>query len=164
LPKSEITGNRPEHAAPPPAKLSEPRPPWPALSSRVQVAPALRLAPPLAHEAFQALGPSRTSPEARDHPHRTSVARPRAWTGHSGEPFFNSSRTPLPSSRVKLSDPFDWSIVPWIGRTPRRRRAPPLAHADRPTPTIPDGDPHIAVTLRTSPTPSATSPEQSHRR
>jgi hypothetical protein len=96
LPKSEITGNRPEHAAPPPAKLSEPRQPWPALSSRVQVAPALRLAPPLAREAFQALGPGRTSPEARDYPRRTSVARPRAWTGHSGEPFFNSSRTPLP--------------------------------------------------------------------
>jgi hypothetical protein len=129
-----------------------------------QVAPVLRLAPPVAREAFQALGPGRTSPEARDRPHRTSVARRHAWTELSGEPFFNSSRTPLPCSLVKLSDPFDGSISPWIGQTPRRRRAPPPVHADRPTPTIPDGDPHIVVTVRTTPTPSATSPEQSHRR
>jgi hypothetical protein len=49
-------------------------------------------------------------------------------------------------------------------RTPRRRWAPPPVHVDRPTPTIPNGDPHIAVTLRTSPTTSDTSPEQSRRR
>jgi hypothetical protein len=61
-----------------------------------QVAPALRLAPPVAREAFQALEPCRTSPEAQDHPRRTSIARPRAWTEPSGEPFFNSSRAPLP--------------------------------------------------------------------
>jgi hypothetical protein len=48
------------------------------------------------HEAFQALGPGRTSPEARDRLHQTSVARLHAWTKLSGEPFFNSSRTPLP--------------------------------------------------------------------
>jgi hypothetical protein len=95
-PRSEITGNCPEHAAPPPAKLSEPRPPWPALSSRVQVAPTLRLASPLAREAFQALGPGRTSPEARDHPRRTSVARPRAWTELSGKPLSNSLHPCLP--------------------------------------------------------------------
>jgi hypothetical protein len=71
--------------------------------------------------------------------------------------------THLPWSLVKLSDPFNWSIVPWIGRTLRRRRAPPPAHVARPTQTIPDGDPHIVVTLRTSPTPSTTSPEQSRR-
>jgi hypothetical protein len=40
-----------------------------------QVAPALRLASPLAHEAFQVLGPGRTSPEGEDRPHRTSAAR-----------------------------------------------------------------------------------------
>jgi hypothetical protein len=61
-----------------------------------QVAPVLRLALLVAREAFQALGPGRTSPEARDRPHRTSVARLHAWTRHSGEPFFNSPRTPLP--------------------------------------------------------------------
>jgi hypothetical protein len=129
-----------------------------------QVAPALRLAPPVAREAFQVLGPGRTPPEGEDHPRRTSVARPRTWTELSGKPLSNSLHPCLPQHPVKLSDPFDWSIVPWIGQTPRRRRAPPPAHADRPTPTIPDGDPHIVVTLRTSPTPSTTSPEQSRRR
>jgi hypothetical protein len=72
-----------------------------------QVAPVLRLAPPVARKAFQALGPDRTSPEARDRLHRTSVVRLHAWTKLSGEPFFNSSRTPLPCSLVKLSDPFN---------------------------------------------------------
>jgi hypothetical protein len=72
-----------------------------------QVEPVLRLAPPVAREAFQALGPGRTSPEARDRLHRTSVARLRAWTKLSGEPFLNSLCTPLPCSLVKLSDPFD---------------------------------------------------------
>jgi hypothetical protein len=166
-PRSPSPANHPSLAPAssfPPAIAPELRPPWPAHSSHPQVAPVLRLAPPVACEAFQALGPGRTSPEARDRPHRTSVARLHAWTELSGEPFFNSSRAHLSCSLVKLSDPFDWSISPWIGRTPRRRRAPPPAHADRPTPTIPDGDPHIVVTVRTSPTPSATSPEQSRRR
>jgi hypothetical protein len=72
-----------------------------------QVTPVLRLAPPVARKAFQALGPGRTSPEAQDRLHRTSVARLHAWTKLSGEPFFNSSRTPLPCSLVKLSDPFN---------------------------------------------------------
>jgi hypothetical protein len=85
----------------------EPRPPWPAHSGHPQVEPVLRLAPPVAHEAFLALGPGRTSPEARDRLHRTSVARLHAWTKLSGEPFFNSSRTPLPCSLVKLSDLFN---------------------------------------------------------
>jgi hypothetical protein len=80
----------PEHAAPPPAKLSKPRPPWPAPSSRVQAAPTPRLASPLAREAFQVLGPGRSSPEARDRPRRTSVVRRRAWTKLSGKPFSNS--------------------------------------------------------------------------
>jgi hypothetical protein len=72
-----------------------------------QVAPVLQLAQLVAREAFQALEPDRTSPEARNRLHRTSVARLRAWTKLSGEPFFNSSRTPLPCSLVKLSDPFN---------------------------------------------------------
>jgi hypothetical protein len=55
----------------------EPRPPWPAHSSHFQVAPAARLASPLACEAFLALGPGRTSPESQDRPHRTSAARLR---------------------------------------------------------------------------------------
>jgi hypothetical protein len=58
--------------------LPKPRPPWPARSSRVQATPAPRLASPVAHGAFQALGPDRTSPETRDHSRRTSVARGRA--------------------------------------------------------------------------------------
>jgi hypothetical protein len=61
-----------------PPPLPKPRPPQPACSSRVQVVPAPRLAFPVAREAFQALGPSRTSPETQDHPRRTSVARLRA--------------------------------------------------------------------------------------
>jgi hypothetical protein len=96
LPEPKITGIRPEHAAPPPAKLSEPRPPWPAPSSRVQAAPTPRLASPLAREAFQLLGPDRTSPEARDRPRRTLVARRRAWTELSGKPFSNSLHPRLP--------------------------------------------------------------------
>jgi hypothetical protein len=79
-----------------PPLLPELRPPWPAHSSHPQVTPALRLAPPVAREAFQALRPGRTSSEAQDHPRRTSVARLHAWTELSGEPFFNSSRAHLP--------------------------------------------------------------------
>jgi hypothetical protein len=59
---------------PPVPKL---RPPWPAPSSRFEAAPALWLASPVAREAFQALGPGRTSPETQDRPRRTSVARLR---------------------------------------------------------------------------------------
>jgi hypothetical protein len=61
-----------------------------------QVATALRLAPPVAREALQALGPGRTSPEARDHPRRTSVARLHTWTELSGKPLSNSSHPCLP--------------------------------------------------------------------
>jgi hypothetical protein len=82
LPKLEITRICLEHAAPPSAKLSEPRSPWPAPSSRVQVAPTPRLA--------WVLGHGRTSPEDRDRPRRTSVAHRRAWTELSGKPFSNS--------------------------------------------------------------------------
>jgi hypothetical protein len=58
--------------------LSKPWPPRLACSSRVQVAPAPRLALLVAREAFQALGSGRTSQETQDHPRRTSVARLRA--------------------------------------------------------------------------------------
>jgi hypothetical protein len=61
-----------------------------------QVTPALRLPSPLACEAFQVLRPGRTSPEARDHPRRTSVARPHAWTELSGKPLSNSLQPCLP--------------------------------------------------------------------
>jgi hypothetical protein len=61
-----------------PPPLPKPRPPQPARSSRVQVAPASRLASPVSREAFQALGPDKTSPEIQDHPRRTSVTRGRA--------------------------------------------------------------------------------------
>jgi hypothetical protein len=43
--------------------LPKPRPLRPARSSRVQAAPAPRLASPVARGAFQALEPDRTSPE-----------------------------------------------------------------------------------------------------
>jgi hypothetical protein len=43
-----------------------------------QAAPVTRLASPVAREAFQALGPDRTSSETRDRPRRTLVARGRA--------------------------------------------------------------------------------------
>jgi hypothetical protein len=74
-----------------------------------------------------------------------------------------SSRARLLWSLVKLSDTFNWTVSPWLGQTPRRRWAPPPAYVDQPTPAIPDGDPQIAVTLRTFPTSSTTSPEQSLR-
>jgi hypothetical protein len=79
-----------------PPSPPEPRPPRPAHSSHVQVAPAPRLALQVARGTFQALGPDKTSQETRDHLRRTSVARGRAWTEQSGEPFSNSSRTLLP--------------------------------------------------------------------
>jgi hypothetical protein len=53
----------------------------------------------------------------------------------------------------------NWNIAPWAGRNPRRRWVRPPAHVDRPTPTIAGDDPHIGVTVKTSPTPSTTSPE-----
>jgi hypothetical protein len=81
------------------------RPPWPAHSSHPQVKPVLRLAPLVACEAFQALGPGRTSPEARDRPHRTSVFRRRAWTELIGESPSNSLHPYLLWHPVNLSDP-----------------------------------------------------------
>jgi hypothetical protein len=60
-----------------PPSLPKPRPPRPARSSHVQVVPASQLALPVAREAFQALGPDRTSPETQVHPRWTSVARLR---------------------------------------------------------------------------------------
>jgi hypothetical protein len=89
----DFASSTPRHR---PLSLPKPRPPRPARSSHVQVAPASRLALPVAHEAFQALGPDKTSPETRDHLRRTSVAHGRTWTEQSGEPFSNSSRTHLP--------------------------------------------------------------------
>jgi hypothetical protein len=61
-----------------PPPLPKLRPPWPAPSNRFEAAPALRLASPVAREAFQALAPGSTSPETQDRPRRTSVARLRA--------------------------------------------------------------------------------------
>jgi hypothetical protein len=70
-----------------------------------QVEPVLRLAPPVAREARQALGPDRTSPEARDRPHRTSVFRRHAWTELTGESPTNSLHPYLLWHPVNLSDP-----------------------------------------------------------
>jgi hypothetical protein len=72
---SDFASSTTRHRPPP---LPKPRPPWPARSSRVQVAPASRLASLVTRQAFQALGPNRTAPETQDHPRRTSVARGRA--------------------------------------------------------------------------------------
>jgi hypothetical protein len=74
---------------PPPAITTQASTTRPARSSRVQAAPTPRLASPVAHGAFQALGPDRTSPETRDHLCPTSVARGRTWTEKSGEPISN---------------------------------------------------------------------------
>jgi hypothetical protein len=71
----DFASSTPRHRPPP---LPKPRPPRTARSSRVQVAPASQLASPVTREAFQVLGPDRTSPETQDHPRRTSVARGRA--------------------------------------------------------------------------------------
>jgi hypothetical protein len=71
----DITSSTPRHRPPP---LPKPQPPWPARSSRVQVAPASRLALLVTREAFQALRPHRTSPETQDHPRRNLVAQGRA--------------------------------------------------------------------------------------
>jgi hypothetical protein len=81
------------------------RPSWPAHSSHPQVEPVLRLAPPVARKAFQALGLGRTSPEARDRPHRTSVFRRRAWTELTSESPSNSLHPYLLWHPVNLSDP-----------------------------------------------------------
>jgi hypothetical protein len=97
-----------------PASLIPPelRPPWPAHSSHPQVEPVLRLAPLVAREACQALGPGRTSPEARDRPHRTSVFRRRMWTELSSESPPNSLRSYLLWHPVNLFDPSNCSISP----------------------------------------------------
>jgi hypothetical protein len=65
-------------ALPRPPSPPEPRPPRPSPSSHIQVAPVTRLASPVAREAFQVLGPGRTSPETQDRPRRTSIARGHA--------------------------------------------------------------------------------------
>jgi hypothetical protein len=70
----DFASSTPRHRPP---SLPKPRPPRPARSSRVHVAPASRLACSVAREAFQALGPDRTSTETRDRLLRTSVARGR---------------------------------------------------------------------------------------
>jgi hypothetical protein len=69
------------------------RPSWPAHSSHPLGRPVFRLAPPVAREACQALRLDRTSPEARDRPHRTSVFHRRAWTKLSSESPTNSLRS-----------------------------------------------------------------------
>jgi hypothetical protein len=89
----DFASSTPRHRPPSPP---EPRPPWLAPSSHFQAAPATRLASLIAREAFQALRPGRTSPETRDRPRQTSVARGRAKTEQSGETFSNSSCTYLP--------------------------------------------------------------------
>jgi hypothetical protein len=117
-PRARLTSPRAHHhrpATPPllrralfrPPLPPELRPPWPAHSSHPQVEPVLRLAPPVAREAFQALGPGRTSPEARDRLHRTSVFRRRAWTELTSESSSNSLHPHLLWHPVKLSDPFN---------------------------------------------------------
>ena len=83
-------------ALPRPPSLLEPRPPRPAPSSHFQATPVTRLASLVALEAFQVLRPGRASPETQDRPRRTLVARSRALTEQSGEPFSNYSHACLP--------------------------------------------------------------------
>jgi hypothetical protein len=88
-------------------------PPSPlAHSSHPRVEPVLWLAPPIAHEARQALGPGQTSPEARDRPHRTSVFCRRAWTELSSESPTNCLHPYLLWHPMNLSDPSNCSISP----------------------------------------------------
>jgi hypothetical protein len=96
LPEPKFTGLRLEHAAPPPAKPPEPRPPRLAHSSHFQATLVARLASPEAREASQVLGPGKASPETLNHPRRTSITRRRAWTKLTSKPFFNSSHPRLP--------------------------------------------------------------------
>jgi hypothetical protein len=58
----DFASSTPRHRPPP---LPKPRPSRPARSSRVQVALASRLASLVTREAFQALGPDRTSPRPK---------------------------------------------------------------------------------------------------
>jgi hypothetical protein len=60
--------------------------------------------------------------------------------------------------------PVQLNYIPWIGWSPRRRRARPVAHMDQPTLAIIGDNPHIGMTVETSLTPSTTSPEKSRRR
>jgi hypothetical protein len=163
-PEPELTGAHREKQAPPPAITVRALPSWSAPSVEPQPHPSPWTASPWSSEASPSLSRGIASPERRIHPRRTSVNRRRAWTELTSKSSSNSLHPRLPQHPVKLSEPFNWPIAPWLGRTPRRRRASPPAHVDRPTPTIPDGDPHIVVILKTSPTSSTTSPEQSRRR
>jgi hypothetical protein len=90
----------------------------PAIAARASATVASPLQPPSSQasasassasscEARQALGPGRTSPEARDRPHRTSVFRRRAWTELSTESPPNSLRSCLLWHPVDLPDPID---------------------------------------------------------
>jgi hypothetical protein len=134
------------------------------LSVELQPHPSPWIASQWSREASPSLSRGIASPEKWFHPRRTSVFRRRAWTELTSESSSNSLHPHLLWHPVKLSDRFNWTIAPWVGRTPRRRRAFPPAHVDRPTLTIPDGDPHIVVIPETSPTSSTTSQEQSRRR
>jgi hypothetical protein len=163
-PEIEITGVSRGKQAPPPAIFARAWPLWPAPSVHPQPRPSPWTASPWSREASPSLSRGIASPERQIHPRRISVARRRTWAEQSAESFSNSLYHCPSWPLAKLSDWFTWTIAPWAGRIPRRRRAYPPAHMDRPTPTIPDGDPHIALTLGTSPTFSTTSPEQSRRR
>jgi hypothetical protein len=163
-PEPEVTGARREKQAPPPAITARARPSWPAPSVEPQPRPSPWTASPWSREASPSLSRGIASPERRIHPHRTSVTRRCAWTKLTSKSSSNSLHPRLPQHPVKLSEPFNWPIAPWFGRTPRRRRASLPAHVDQPTPTIPDGHPHIVVILKTSPTSSTTSLEQPRRR
>jgi hypothetical protein len=72
---------------------------------------------------FKNKSPTIASPEKRFHPRWTSVFRRRAWTELTSESSSNSLHSHLPWHPVKVSDPFNWTIAPWVGRTPRRRWA-----------------------------------------
>jgi hypothetical protein len=94
---------------------------------------------------------SATSPDfVRPPPH---VDRATRWA------ISNYLRLRPPWLPVKLPNSLDWAMPPWLGRNPRRWRAPLPAHKVRPTPAIPDADPHIDVTVATSPTSLTTSLE-----
>jgi hypothetical protein len=151
-------------SSPPPAITARARPPWPALPDDPKPRPSHWTASPWSSKAFPSLSRGIASPEKQNRPRRTSVARSRAWTEQSGEPFSNSSCICLPWPLVKLPDTFNWTVPPWLGRSPHRRRAPPPACVDRPTPTTTADDLHLDMIARDPRTSSDPSPEQPRRR
>jgi hypothetical protein len=137
---------------------------WLGQSSCLPPEPSPQSPSPETRRASPSLSRDSTPPEQEIPPRRTSADRRRAWTGLSGKPFSNSSRTHSPRPLVKLPEQADRTLPPCAGGAPRRRRPPPPPHVASAIQATSDADPHIDVTARTSPTSPDPSPELYHRR